>query len=67
MTDGQYKAATQAIDKVGEPKLRAIIEQINKHLEKHGVQVGVELKWAIQEIPKNETEADVVAVTPRKS
>lgn len=39
--------AKRIIDEALEPKIKKILEEANKLLNKHGIQLGVEVQWFI--------------------
>jgi hypothetical protein len=49
-SDEDCKKAGKLIDVVIYPQIKKHIEVLNKHLEKDGIQVGVEITWIFDKI-----------------
>lgn len=59
VNDKLYQEVTKFLDKVAEPKLRVLLEHLNKILEPKGVRVGMEVQWFIKSrSDNNETKTE---------
>lgn len=61
-TDAEIAKARRLIENVCEPKIQAIIDQLNLVLSAHGIRAGAEVQWFIDGIsdptPKGSEHTD---------
>jgi phage portal protein BeeE len=59
LSEKQYQQTAAFIDSVVEPKVKKIIEEVNKTLKAKGIRVGAEIQWYFDSVPeKDESNED---------
>lgn len=54
ITDDKYKKTAKLITEKVEPRIRVIVDEVNKVLAKDGVRAGVELQWFFDSLDSKE-------------
>lgn len=53
ITEDQAKKANNFISVALEPKIKQIIDEANKILKKHNIQIGAEVTWFVDKLKKD--------------
>lgn len=58
ITDAKYRKVTEFVVEQAEPRIKKIVDEINKVFKKDGVRCGVELKWFYDEADADSSSKD---------
>ena len=56
ISDDKYKKAVAIVEKTATPRIKKIVDEVNKFFAKDGIRAGAEVKWFFDEIGEPEAK-----------